>query len=162
MDSRAALTMADTVDQATRSRIMGRVSSKDTRPEVALRRALHARGLRYRLHVHDLPGTPDLTFNRFRAVCFVHGCFWHRHTGCPRATNPTTRSEFWQAKFMANVRRDRYVRQGLLDCGWRVGIVWECSLDNRLIVRTAGMVEHWLRGSEPEFETSLIPPPQYR
>ena len=95
-------TMADIVDRETRSRMMAGIRSRDTRPELLLRRAIHAHGLRYRLHDRRLPGTPDLVFRRFRAVCFVHGCFWHRHAGCPYATTPSTREEFWQAKFDAN------------------------------------------------------------
>lgn len=149
--------MPDTVDQATRSRIMARVPGRDTKPEFSLRRALHARGLRYRLHVRSLPGTPDLVFPRFRAACFVHGCFWHRHPGCPRTTHPATRREFWQTKFRANVERDRRTRQELLDGGWRVAIVWECALRAELAHITARTVDHWLRGREPEFETGVDP-----
>ena len=149
--------MPDTVDKATRSRIMASVPTKDTKPEFALRRALHARGLRYRLHVRRLPGTPDLVFSRFRAVCFVHGCFWHRHRGCPHATDPATRREFWQAKFKANVERDRRNRQQLLDRGWRVAIVWQCALRHELVDTTSRMFDQWLRGSEREFETSSTP-----
>ena len=89
---RAGTTMADIVDRATRSRMMAGIGSRNTRPELVLRRAIHARGLRYRLHDRRLPGTPDLVFRRFGAVCLVHGCFWHRHAGCPYATTPTTRA----------------------------------------------------------------------
>ena len=146
--------MIDSVDQATRSR-MARVGTRNTKPELALRRALHGRGLRYRVHVANLPGTPDLTFRRFRAVCFVHGCFWHRHAGCHRTTDPSTRWEYWQAKFMGNVERDRIVRQKLLEGGWRVAIVWECALGGKRTEWTAQMFDQWLRGTEREFETSL-------
>ena len=149
--------MPDTVDQATRSRIMARVSGRDTKPEFALRRALHVRGLRYRLHVRSLPGTPDLVFPRFRAACFVNGCFWHRHPGCPRTTDPSTRREFWQTKFRANVERDRRTRQELLEGGWRVAIVWECALRAELAHITARTFDHWIRGQEREFETGLVP-----
>ena len=98
-EDRAETTMADIVDRATRSRMMAGIGSRNTRPELALRRAIHARGLRYRLHDRRLPGTPDLVFRRFGAVCLVHGCFWHRHADCPYATTPSTRREFWRAKF---------------------------------------------------------------
>ena len=147
--------MPDTVDQATRSRIMARVPVRDTKPECALRRALHARGLRYRLHVRNLPGTPDLVLPRFGAACFVHGCFWHRHPGCRYATDPTTRRDFWQAKFRANTERDRRTRQQLLEGGWRVAIIWECVLRGELAEVTARTLDHWLRGPEREFETGL-------
>ena len=147
--------MTDTVDKATRSRIMSRIAAKDTKPELALRRALHARGLRYRLHVRKLAGTPDLAFPRFRAVCFVHGCFWHRHVGCRRTSEPTTRREFWRAKFRANVERDRITQQVLLERGWRVATIWECALEGDVTERTAGAVEQWLRGTAAAFETTL-------
>ena len=145
----------DTVDQATRSRIMARVPVRDTKPEFSLRRAIHARGLRYRLHRRSLPGTPDLVFPCFRAVCFVHGCFWHRHLGCPRTTDPATRREFWQAKFRANVERDRRTRQELLEGEWRVATVWECALRGERAKITARELDHWLRGQEREFESGL-------
>ena len=148
--------MPDVVDRATRSRMMARIGSKDTFPELLLRRALHARGIRYRLHCRGLPGTPDLVFRRYRAVCFIHGCFWHRHPRCRYATTPATRAEFWQAKFRANIERDGRNRNDLLDEGWRVAIVWECALRKRGQFETALNLEQWLRGSESTFET--IPP----
>ena len=146
--------MADIVDRATRSRMMAGIRSRNTRPELALRRAIHARGLRYRLHDRRLPGTPDLVFPRFGAVCFVHGCFWHRHAGCSYATTPTTRQEFWRAKFEANTERDRRNRRGLLQAGWRVATVWECALRKQAGVEIARQLERWLRGSVPVFDTS--------
>ena len=147
--------MADTVDRATRSRIMAGIGSRDTRPELTLRRAIHARGLRYRLHDRRLPGTPDLVFRRFDAVCFVHGCFWHRHAGCRYTTMPTTREEFWRAKFDANTERDRRNRRDLLKAGWRVAIVWECALRQRVERDIALRIDQWLHGSDREFDTSL-------
>ena len=147
--------MPDIVDQATRSRMMAGIGSRDTVPEVALRRALHARGLRYRLHDRKLPGTPDLVFRRFRAVCFVHGCFWHRHVGCRYTTTPATRQEFWQAKFQDNVIRDRRNRHHLLESGWRVAIVWECALRKHGMLETPPMLDEWLRGNDLEFQTNL-------
>lgn len=143
--------MADKVDRATRSRMMAAVRSRDTGPEVVLRRAIHARGLRYRLHDRRLPGTPDLVFRQFRAVCFVHGCFWHRHAGCPYATTPTTRESFWRRKFDANVKRDRRNRLDLLQSGWRVAVVWECSL-RRGAGESAELLERWLRGKSQGFD----------
>jgi DNA mismatch endonuclease, patch repair protein len=110
-----------------RSALMARVPSHGTRPEMAVRRAAHQLGFRYRLHRRDLPGTPDLVFTRFRTVVFVHGCFWHRHSGCRRATTPKTRRDFWQAKFDANVDRDRRTVVALEAAGWTVAVVWECE-----------------------------------
>lgn len=120
--------MTDIVDQQTRSRMMSGIRGKNTRPELALRRALHARGFRFRLHSAKVHGRPDLVLPKHRAVVFVHGCFWHRHEGCRYTTTPATRPEFWQAKFDANVARDRAVRTKLLEDGWRVATVWECAL----------------------------------
>jgi DNA mismatch endonuclease (patch repair protein) len=108
--------------------MMSAIRGKDTKPELALRRALHARGFRFRLHSKKVHGRPDLVLPKYRAVVFVHGCFWHRHGGCRYATTPATRSEFWQAKFAANVARDSAVRGALLEEGWRVATIWECTL----------------------------------
>ena len=96
-----------------------------------------------------------MVFRRFEAVCFVHGCFWHRHEGCPYATDPATRSDFWQAKFRANVARDRRTRKSLLEDGWRVAVIWECALRKDGAERVSLTLDHWLRSSKQEFETSL-------
>ncbi len=137
--------MTDIVDKKTRSRMMSSIRGKDTKPEMTLRRALHARGFRFRLHVRDLPGRPDLVFPKFRAVVFVHGCFWHRHPGCPRATTPATRVEFWLEKFRANVSRDRRNSERLKESGWRVHTVWECELTGVLLGCTVEGVAEWLK-----------------
>ena len=147
--ARTEESVPDTFDSATRSRIMARVQSRNTGPELILRRALHARGLRYKLHDSALPGSPDLVFPRYGAVCFVHGCFWHRHDGCPRATTPATNREYWERKFGANVRRDGKHRTALLEAGWRVGIVWECALRPKNRVKeVVDSVERWLKGQQ--------------
>ena len=137
--------MMDIVDTKTRSRMMSNIREKDTRPELALRRALHARGFRYRLHVRDLPGKPDIVFPKFRAVIFVNGCFWHRHPGCSKATTPATRVEFWKEKFRANVSRDRRNSERLENLGWRVRTIWECELTSSLVDLTAESTAKWLR-----------------
>lgn len=146
--------MPDIVDAATRSRMMAGIRSRNTKPEIFLRRALHARGFRYRLHNRRLPGTPDLVFRQFGAVCFIHGCFWHRHSGCRYAATPTTRKEFWLAKLTSNVARDQRNRRELLNAGWRVAVVWECSLRKGGEHGTAVKLDSWLHGDEKEFETS--------
>ncbi|MBY4731766.1 MULTISPECIES: very short patch repair endonuclease [Cupriavidus] len=120
--------MADFLSPAERSERMSRIRGKDTRPELALRKVLHALGLRYRLHGAGLPGKPDLVFPRQKAVVFVHGCFWHRHTGCNIATTPKSNTPFWMAKFEKNVARDERVSNELQALGWRVFVVWECEL----------------------------------
>jgi len=117
----------DTVDRKTRSKIMKSVPQKDTKPEMRLRKALHGLGFRYRLHDKRLPGSPDLVFPKHKIVIFVHGCFWHRH-GCKQTTTPTTRKDFWEAKFKANAERDSKNVRELESAGWRVMTVWECEL----------------------------------
>lgn len=119
--------MTDHITPQRRSWLMSRVGSKNTTPELTVRRAAHAAGLRFRLHRADLPGKPDMVFPRHRVVVFVHGCFWHRHRGCPKASTPKSRTEFWEAKFAANMHRDSLVVRQLRQLGWRVLIVWECQ-----------------------------------
>lgn len=137
--------MTDTVDSQTRSHMMAGIRGKDTKPELALRRSLHALGLRYRLHTKNLSGKPDIVLPKHHAVIFVHGCFWHRHAGCRYATVPATRPEFWKAKFDANVARDAAVQSDLLEAGWRVGTVWECALRTDTgISQARDAVKTWL------------------
>ncbi|MFO1202481.1 MAG: DNA mismatch endonuclease Vsr [Tabrizicola sp.] len=143
--------MTDVVDSKTRSRMMAGIRGKDTAPEVALRRALHAKGFRYRLHVKGLIGKPDIVLPKHNAVIFVHGYFWHRHSGCRYATTPTTRPEFWEVKFQTNIARDITARSALLQAGWRVATVWECALRNQLdAAATTKIVADWLNGSPSE------------
>jgi DNA mismatch endonuclease (patch repair protein) len=110
-----------------RSRIMAAIRAKDTKPELLVRRALHAAGLRYRLHKSGLPGHPDLVFARLRTVVFVHGCFWHKH-GCDRFRWPKTRVAWWRSKLTNNEKRDARVRTFLRAAGWSVEVIWECEL----------------------------------
>jgi DNA mismatch endonuclease, patch repair protein len=119
--------MTDVLTPAQRRLNMSRIRGKDTKPELLLRRGLHARGFRFRLHRRDLPGRPDLVFPRLHAVVFVHGCFWHGH-GCPMFKSPATRPEFWAAKIEGNRARDLRVTENLEAAGWRTLVVWECTL----------------------------------
>ena len=127
-----------------RSSLMSRVRGKHTKPEMSVRRLLHGMGYRFRLHRRDLPGSPDIVFPSKRVVVFVHGCFWHRHEGCRRTSDPKTRIEFWQAKFARNVERDAKNQALLEAAGWKVVIVWECEttkldvLGRRLISEIGG------------------------
>lgn len=111
----------------SRSAIMRAVKRAHTGPEIVVRRALHALGLRFRLHRRDLPGSPDIVLSRFRTVVFVHGCFWHRHLGCRYASVPKSRQEYWLPKFKANVERDAKKEAQLCELGWRVLVIWECE-----------------------------------
>ena len=106
---------------------MSGIRGRDTKPELAVRRYLHANGLRYRLHVRALPGTPDIVLPRHGAVVFVHGCFWHRHEGCRYAYWPKSNVEFWRAKFEANTARDARDQERLRVLGWRVSVIWGCE-----------------------------------
>ncbi|MHC1790057.1 very short patch repair endonuclease [Solidesulfovibrio sp.] len=118
----------DTMSVAQRSRIMARVKGRDTRPEKALRSLLFRHGFRFRLHQASLPGKPDIVLPRYKTVIFVHGCFWHRHAGCKRASMPASHAAYWERKFQRNVSRDAANKAKLEQMGWRVLIVWECEL----------------------------------
>jgi DNA mismatch endonuclease (patch repair protein) len=124
----------DTLTRLKRSALMGMVRSKNTKPELAVRRLVHAMGYRYRLH-GKLPGRPDMVFASRRKVIFVHGCFWHRHPRCKKATTPDANAEFWRAKFRANKRRDRQIERRLDSIGWEVITVWECELREPIKLR---------------------------
>ncbi|RWA58382.1 very short patch repair endonuclease [Mesorhizobium sp.] len=119
--------MADRLTPARRSWLMSRVGAKNTSAEMRVRSAAHARGLRYRIHRKDLFGTPDIVFPKWRIAVFVHGCFWHRHPGCKKATMPKSRVDFWKQKFDHNVARDRANVAALEAAGWQVEIIWECE-----------------------------------
>ena len=119
--------MTDFMTKAARSRLMSRIKGKDTKPEMRVRRYLHARGLRYSLHKKSLPGKPDLVFTRHRTVLFVHGCFWHRHPGCSKAYLPKKDADWWKEKLEGNVARDRRNIEKLEADGWRVLVIWECE-----------------------------------
>jgi len=118
--------MADVVDPATRSRMMAGIRGKNTKPEIAIRKALHARGFRFRIHSKNVPGRPDLVLPRFRAALFVHGCFWHGHD-CELFRLPGTRQEFWSEKIESNRMRDTKVAELLDLAGWRALTIWECA-----------------------------------
>lgn len=118
----------DHVSPERRSYIMRLVKPANSRTEIAVRRILHALGLRFRLHQKGLPGKPDVVLPKWRTVLLIHGCFWHRHPRCRKATTPKSRVDYWKRKFSTNVRRDRRVRRELEQLGWRVCIVWQCEL----------------------------------
>ena len=138
--------MPDVLTPEQRRLNMSRVRGKDTKPELILRKGLHAAGFRYRLHARDLPGRPDLVFPRFHAAIMVHGCFWHGHT-CPMFRLPETRHDFWSAKIRGNKARDETAIACLTASGWRVLTIWECSVRGKarlalpaLIERSAGFL----------------------
>lgn len=139
--------MPDVVDPEKRSQMMSGIRGKDTRPEMIVRRGLHALGFRYKLHDRSLPGHPDLVFPSRKAVIFVHGCFWHMHD-CHLFKWPTTQREFWAGKLTGNARRDQANLSRLQEDGWRVLVIWECALKGRTKLAQGdaiALVAGWLR-----------------
>ena len=120
--------MKDTYSEAIRSRVMRSVRAENTKPEMAVRSALHRAGYRFRVHRSDLPGKPDIVLPRYRTVLFVNGCFWHQHSGCRKATIPVNNRAFWERKLERTVQRDVESRERLADLGWKSIIVWECEI----------------------------------
>lgn len=120
--------MTDVMSSDKRSALMSRIRGTNTKPELLVRRYLWHAGFRYRLHVAGLPGRPDLALPKWNAVVFVHGCFWHRHTGCPYFRMPKTRAAFWDEKLTRNKVRDSTAITALRQGGWRVAVVWECAV----------------------------------
>jgi DNA mismatch endonuclease (patch repair protein) len=119
--------MADKLSVKRRSWNMSRIRSRDTNPELVVRRALHKLGYRYRLHRRDIAGKPDITLPKYRIAIFVHGCFWHQHTGCIDCSDPKTNTKYWRPKLLANVQRDRKYRRRLRRIGWTPIVIWECQ-----------------------------------
>jgi DNA mismatch endonuclease (patch repair protein) len=134
--------MVDVVDKATRSRMMSGIQGKNTKPELLVRKYLHSRGLRFRLHAKELPGKPDLVFPKYKAVILVHGCFWHQHTRCKFAVLPSSNVEFWKKKLDENRERDQRNKRMLKALGWRVLTVWECQLDDRYLSGLVGKIKN--------------------
>jgi len=131
--------MVDKLTKSARSRHMARIRNTGTNAELVVRRVAHRAGYRFRIARSDLPGRPDVVFPRHHAVVFVHGCFWHRHEGCRRTSDPATNVEFWRKKFAANVARDKTNLANLAALGWRTLVIWECE------TRDQGFVERQLR-----------------
>lgn len=139
--------MTDVVDKATRSRMMSGIRGRNTAPEMIVRRFLHARGFRYRLHVRHLPGRPDMVFPKFQSVVMVHGCFWHQHRGCKDAVMPKSNRRFWKPKLDGNRARDKRNAAALTKSGWRWAVIWECTLRDgkgRKIPTVLESLERWL------------------
>ena len=120
--------MADMHSKETRSYNMSRIRSKDTKPEMLVRKFLHKNGYRYRLHVKDMPGKPDIVLPKYKTVIFIHGCFWHGHEGCKYYVVPKTRTEWWLNKINGNIANDEKVVKALQEKGWKVITLWECEL----------------------------------
>ena len=146
--------MPDVVDAITRSRMMSGIRGKDTKMELVIRKSLHARGYRYRLHDRRLPGAPDIVFPSRKAVIFVHGCFWHGHD-CHLFKWPTTRAAWWREKIEGNRTRDKIVREQLANLKWRQMRLWECALKGTSRLEPELLLENvveWLEGNDPDKE----------
>tara|TARA_Y100000766_G_C18863255_1_gene584351 strand:+ start:348 stop:776 length:429 start_codon:yes stop_codon:yes gene_type:complete len=113
-----------------RSRNMSAIKSKNTKPEIRVRKILHSMGYRFRLHSKNLPGSPDIVLPKYKTVIFVHGCFWHRHENCKYSKNPKTRKEFWNQKFRVNIKRDLEIHEKIKNIEWRSVVIWECETKN--------------------------------
>jgi DNA mismatch endonuclease (patch repair protein) len=145
--------MADVVSPEVRSRMMAGIRGKNTKPEIFLRKALHAEGFRFRIHA-ALPGKPDMVFPKWGAVIFVNGCFWHGHS-CHLFKWPKSRPEFWHAKISGNVARDQANIGKLVESGWRIATVWECALKGRTRLDSSVVIERcsgWLKSKTTRFE----------
>lgn len=135
----------DTLTPERRSRLMSRVKAKNTTPERFIRSLLHGRGYRFRLHDKKLPGSPDIVLPKYKTAIFVHGCFWHHHTGCKKATMPKQNADYWQGKMAENVQRDKRKERALLDAGWNVIVVWQCAVDTHNPKELAAELDKLLR-----------------
>jgi DNA mismatch endonuclease, patch repair protein len=128
--------MADVHNKETRSYNMSQIKGKNTKPEMLVRKFLHANGFRYRLHVKDLPGKPDIVLPKYKTVIFVHGCFWHGHEGCRYFVVPKTRTEWWLKKINSNISNDNKALTALQKKGWKIITLWECELKPTIIEKT--------------------------
>lgn len=148
------VSLVDVVDVATRSRMMSGIQGKNTSPEVLIRKALHARGFRFRIHAKQLPGKPDLLFPKYKAAVFIHGCFWHGHA-CRYFKVPQTRTEFWMEKIGKNQIRDDLQEKALIEMGWRVLVIWECAVRSMKKEKSSLLVDQvadWLINGSGYFQ----------
>jgi len=133
--------MTDVHSKEVRSYNMSQIRSKNTQPEILLRKFLHAQGFRFRLHNKKLPGTPDIVLPKLNTVIFVHGCFWHHHKDCRFAKFPVNNSTYWTPKILKNISRDKENKKGLKKSGWKVITVWTCKLKHQHILKTFAAVK---------------------
>ncbi len=130
----------DIVSQERRSELMSSVKTENTRPEIMTRRLLHSLGFRFRLHLKHLPGKPDIVLPKYNLVVFIHGCFWHHHTKCPKSKLPVSNAKFWEEKIMSNVARDKRNIANLKEMGWKSLVIWECETKNRSFKEELGKI----------------------
>jgi DNA mismatch endonuclease (patch repair protein) len=146
----------DIVSSAKRSAMMAGIRGKDTKPEKVVRSGLHKAGLRFRLHLRELPGTPDIVLPRWHVAVFVHGCFWHRHENCRHAKLPSSNTKFWAQKLGRNVERHQLAVAKLRESGWRVLTIWECATRDRSCIEGAATLAlRWIRGDDTEGQIAV-------
>ena len=149
--------MVDVVNKETRSRMMSGIRSKDTQPEILLRKALHKSGFRYQLNTKVGKIKPDIVLVKYKVAIFTHGCYWHRHPECKLAYLPKSKVDFWNKKFDDNINRDKRVLDELLNAGWRVAIVWECVTRNKTEFKnTTNELSVWIKSNNTLFESKYI------
>nr|WP_319776211.1 very short patch repair endonuclease [uncultured Sphaerochaeta sp.] len=136
--------MTDIYSKIKRSKIMSKISGKNTKPEIIIRKIAHKLGHRFRLHRKDLPGKPDIVFPKYKKVIFVNGCFWHGHKNCSRSTLPITRKKFWQEKIGANKRRDKRNKAALTKLGWSYLVIWQCEIKNSTFSKIENKINQFL------------------
>ncbi|WP_455666767.1 very short patch repair endonuclease [Phocaeicola sp.] len=139
--------MVDVHSKNTRSFNMSKIRSKNTAPELLVRKHLYHQGFRYRINVKSLPGTPDIVLYKYNTIIFVHGCFWHGHEECRKSALPKTRTEWWKNKITRNKIHDSDIRQKLQNQGWNILIIWECELTSKLVVKTLNEIVQYLHNS---------------
>ena len=145
-ESRRAVKVADFMTPEQRSHAMSRVRGKETRIECAVRSSLHAKGFRFRKNPQNIPGRPDIVLPKYKAVVFIHGCFWHGHAACKKSALPSTRHEFWESKIARTRERDREKSDQLISKGWRIAVIWQCSLETKQsLSSTVDTLASWLR-----------------
>ncbi len=148
--------MVDVVSKHKRSEMMAGIQGKNTKPEMVIRKKLHSLGYRYRLHYKKLPGNPDMVFPKYMAAVFINGCFWHKHI-CHLFKWPSTRATFWKNKIEDNRKRDQRNKRELLKAGWRVLVVWECSLKGKKKLPIEKIISHittWLHSQKRSIDIS--------
>ncbi len=144
--------MNDRLTPTQRSRLMSKVHGKDTTIEVRVRSYLHKMGYRFKKHAANLPGSPDIVLPRYKAAIFIHGCFWHGHSGCKKSRLPTTRHDFWEEKRRANLERDTRKIKELINLDWRVAVVWQCSLETtKIFTYNMKKLEDWIKSGGNEY-----------